>query len=116
MSIQTIKQRYQFVLSHKASEQIEGNLLVFQKLNRKDNLNSIFFGFTVTKKIGMAFLRNKIKRRLRFIVRLLIKNEKKYFEKGHNYVLISKPRIINAKFEEIKKEMICNFLKFKENN
>ena len=42
-------------------------------------------------------------------------NKKKYFDNGHNYVLISKPKIIDAKFCEIKKEMSDNFLKFKEN-
>ena len=45
----------------------------------------------------------------------LVKNKKKYFENGHNYVLISKPKIIDAPFCEIKKEMTDKFLKFKEN-
>ena len=38
--------------------------------------------------------RNKIKRRLKSIIMFLVKNKKKYFENGHNYVLISKPKII----------------------
>ena len=116
MSILTIKKRQEFILSHRESISIEGKLLIFQKLKRKDNSNLIFFGFTTTKKIGIAILRNKIKRKLRSLVRFLLKNEKKYFDNGHNYVLISKPKIINASFEELKNEMVCIFTRFKENN
>ena len=115
MSITTIKKRQDFILSHKMGIKLEGKYLIFQKRNRIDDSNSICFGFTVTKKIGMAVIRNKIKRRLKSIIIFLLKNKKKYFDNGHNYVLISKPKIIDAKFCEIKKEMSDNFLKFKEN-
>tara|TARA_B100001769_G_C21762886_1_gene417283 strand:- start:59 stop:433 length:375 start_codon:yes stop_codon:yes gene_type:complete len=112
----TIKKRQDFILSHRNSINLHGRYLIFQKLKRNDKSNLIFFGFTITKKIGMAYLRNKIKRRLRVIIRFLLENEKKYFENGHNYVLISKPLIKKASFEELKKENIYIFKKFKENN
>ena len=111
MSILTIKKRQQFILSHKKSKSFKGQYLIFQKLKRNDNSNLIFFGFTLTKKIGIAVKRNKIKRRKRSIIRYLLKNKKKYFENGHNYVLISKPCIINASFEDLKKEMMQGFCK-----
>ncbi len=116
MSMITIKKRQDFILSHRNSINLHGRYLIFQKLKRNDKSDLIFFGFTITKKIGMAYLRNKIKRRLRVIIRFLLKNEKKYFDNGHNYVLISKPLIVKASFEDLKKENICIFKKFKENN
>ena len=114
MSIITIKKRQDFILSHQIGTKLNGKYLIFQKRDRKDNSDSIYFGFTVTKKIGIAVIRNKIKRRLKSITMFLVKNKKKYFDNGHNYVLISKPKIIDAQFCEIKKEMTENFLKFKE--
>ena len=115
MSITTIKKRQDFILSHQMGTKLNGTYLIFQKRDRKDNSDSIYFGFTVTKKIGIAVIRNKIKRRLKSIIMFLVKNKKKYFENGHNYVLISKPKIIDAPFCEIRKEMTDKFLKFKEN-
>ena len=41
--------------------------------------------------------------------------KKNYFDNGYNYILIGKPRIKNAKFCEIKKEIICFLTRFKEN-
>ena len=38
------------------------------------------FGFTITKKIGSAIVRNKIKRRLKSIIRELLKYKDKYFD------------------------------------
>ena len=115
MSIIIIKKRQDFILSHQMGTKLNGKYLIFQKRDRKDNSDSICFGFTVTKKIGIAVIRNKIKRRLKSIVMFLVKNKKKYFDNGHNYVLIGKSKIIDAPYCEIKKEMTDNFLKFKEN-
>ena len=112
MSIITIKKRQDFILSHQIGTKLNGKYLIFQKRDRKDNSDSIYFGFTVTKKIGIAVIRNKIKRRLKSITMFLVKNKKKYFDNGHNYVLIGKSKIIDAPYCEIKKEMTDNFLKF----
>ena len=115
MPLLTIKKRKDFLLARRKSNNLSGRYLIFQKLKRQNNTTPILFGFTVTKKVGIAVIRNKIKRRLRSIIRFLIKYEKNYFDNGYNYILIGKPRIKNAKFCEIKKEIICFLTRFKEN-
>ena len=72
------------------------NLVVF---TRKDNLLRI--GFSVSKKVGKAVVRNKVKRRMSAIVFNNLKNLKK----GYNLIFIAKPEIVNISFTELEKEL-----------
>lgn len=56
------------------------------------------FGFVVTKKIGKAVVRNKIKRQLSEIVRLNLH----LFNKKFNYIFVAKPSITEKSFNDIK--------------
>jgi ribonuclease P protein component len=61
------------------------------------------FGFTVSKKVGGAVERNRVRRRLREIVRrhaaLLPQN-------GHDYVLIGRPAALAMPFERLSAEFV----------
>lgn len=61
-------------------------------------LKEVRIGFSISKKIGKAHVRNKIKRQLREIVRNLILN----IESNFNYVFVVKPEITSITYEEIK--------------
>ncbi len=52
-------------------------------------------GFTVTKKVGNAVVRNRIRRRLKEAVRL---TNADFFENHHDYVLIGKRNALAADF------------------
>ena len=52
-------------------------------------------GFTVSKKVGNAVERNRVRRRLREIVRLLAENR---LRAGHDYVLIGRRAALNLSF------------------
>lgn len=70
--------------------------LIFLKA-QKNNLDVSRFGFVVSSKISKkAVIRNKIKRRLREIV--------KDFKKGFDIIIIVKPEIINKTYQEIKND------------
>jgi len=56
------------------------------------------FGFTVTKKVGGAVMRNRIRRRLKEIVRIDIGARA---EPGHDYVLIARASAEKANFAEL---------------
>lgn len=60
------------------------------------------FGFIVTKKIGNAITRNRIKRQLREIVRLNIINFKNNFEA----IIIPYPQIVQFNYQQIEKELL----------
>lgn len=59
-------------------------------------------GFTVSKKVGNAVERNRVRRRLREIVRLAAAA---YMQAGHDYVLIGRRAALALPFERLKAEM-----------
>ncbi len=63
----------------------------------KNGLEHTRFGFTVTKKIGKSVVRNRVKRRVREIVRLNIENIKD----GYDIILIPKKNVVDIGFKEL---------------
>jgi len=60
------------------------------------------FGFTVTKKIGGAVVRNRIRRRLKAAVSLLAP---KLARPGHDYVLVARLAALDRSFPDLKKDL-----------
>ena len=109
MTLITIKKRYEFIKSNKFSKKINTPNFIIQKL-KSDVVNKLpHFGFTVTKKIGSAIIRNKIKRRLKSIIRKLLKSKDKYFDLSFNYILICKKEIVKVSYNDLKNELIDKF-------
>ena len=61
------------------------------------------------KKIGSAIVRNKIKRRLKSIIRELLKYKDKYFDLSFNYILICKKEIVKVSYDELENELMDKF-------
>jgi ribonuclease P protein component len=61
--------------------------LVLQTAASPEPTDSIRVGFTATKKLGSAVVRNRVKRRLREVVRAVLPL---YGSTGHDYVLIGR--------------------------
>ena len=59
------------------------------------------FGFTVSKKVGNAVERNRVRRRLREIVRL---DGATRVQAGHDYVLVGRKAALAMPFERIKQD------------
>ena len=66
-------------------------------------------GFSVSKKVGKAYLRNKIKRQLRAIIR---ENFDK-LPKFKNYVFVAKPQIVELSYKEIERDVMYVISKVK---
>lgn len=62
----------------------------------------IRFGYTVTKKLGGAVVRNRIRRRLKAAVSLVAP---KLALAGHDYVLVARPAAYDRAFADIKKDL-----------
>ena len=58
-------------------------------------------GFTVSKKVGNAVERNRVRRRLREIVRLAGKDR---IRAGHDYVLVGRRAALALPFDRIKQD------------
>jgi ribonuclease P protein component len=64
---------------------------------RKNRTGTNRVGITVSKKLGHAVVRNRVRRRLREVYRL---NESR-FQPGWDIVVVARSRCISASFQEI---------------
>jgi ribonuclease P protein component len=70
---------------------------VLQALNRRED-GPVRVGFTVSKKVGNSVERNRVRRRLREVVRLSARSS---LRSGHDYVLIGRRAALNLPFERL---------------
>jgi ribonuclease P protein component len=63
------------------------------------------FGFTVTKKIGNAVVRNRIRRRLREAVR----RAEQHAENATDYVLVARRAALTLQFERLVTDLLSGF-------
>ncbi len=67
------------------------------KNKNNDNEYNIHIGLTVSKKIGNSVVRNKVKRRLREVIRPFLPKIKN----GYNIIVIARTSIVDAEFKNI---------------
>ena len=85
-----------------------------QTINNINN-NYIRLGAVATKKIDKrAVVRNVIKRRIREIFRILIKNNADLFINNCDYEVISRKSILDISFAELQNEFIKSLQNIKE--
>lgn len=59
------------------------------------------FGFIITKKVGKATVRNKLRRRLKALVRERLDS----IEKGFDFVIVPRPQTSELSFMELEKNL-----------
>ncbi len=105
MSIHTIKKRRDFLSAAAKGKKFVAATFILQ-MQRRDEAHpagpEARFGFTVTKKMGNAVIRNRIKRRLRAALRQVAA---KHAQAGHDYVLISRHKALDCVFPDLLRDM-----------
>ncbi len=72
---------------------------------REYNTNDLKIGFVVGKKVHKsAVKRNRIKRQMREVVRLLLKENK--LKIGYHLAFLAKPEIVGVEYGEIEKDIL----------
>ena len=101
----TIKKRVDFLKVSKSGKKFFTKGFILQKYKRNMDLeeDTTRVGFTITKKIGGAVERNKIKRRFRAIMREIFA---KYLKKNYDYVIIANKKSLVMDYKELKNDVI----------
>jgi ribonuclease P protein component len=87
VSLCVLQKRADFLKAATARRQGTGGFLL-QARDRGDQVGTVRVGFTASKKIGNAVLRNRAKRRLRAVARELLPG---LAQPGWDYVLVARP-------------------------
>ena len=111
-TLQHLRQRREFVNVAKKGRKYAAPGLVLQALNRLDDQRSndglaassaVRVGFTVTRKVGNAVVRNRVKRRLRAAASQIAPI---HVKGNFDLVLIGRAKTENRNFEELKQDLL----------
>jgi ribonuclease P protein component len=96
VAMERLRQRADF-LAAATGAKVPTAAFVLQARKRDDH-GPVRVGFTVSRKVGSAVERNRVRRRLREIVRLSAATG---LSAGHDYVLIGRRAALSLPFEQI---------------
>jgi len=94
--MERLKQRADF-LAAATGTKVPAAGFVLQTRKRADD-GPVRFGFTVSKKVGNAVERNRVRRRLKEVVRL---SDPVRMHSGHDYVLVGRQAALKLPFDRI---------------
>ena len=97
--MERLKQRADF-LAAATGTKVPAAGFVLQTRKRADD-GPVRFGFTVSKKVGNAVERNRVRRRLKEVVRL---SDPIRMHSGHDYVLVGRHAALKLPFDRIAKD------------
>jgi ribonuclease P protein component len=95
-AMQRLRQRADF-LAAAAGTKVPFSGFVLQALDRRED-GPVRVGFTVSRKVGTAVERNRVRRRLREMVRLAPPGR---LRPGHDYVLVGRRAALSLPFRQL---------------
>ena len=95
--MERLRKRADFLMVARGNK-IPTAAFVLQALNRGDG-GPIRVGFTISRKVGSAVERNRVRRRLRQVVRLAGRTTG--LPRGHDYVLVGRRAALSLPFEQL---------------
>ncbi len=101
----SLRRKKEFRYTYRAGKSCGGNLLSLVYV--KNRTKEAKIGFSVSKKLGNAVVRNRVKRRMREAVTPLIPSVKG----GRNLIFIAREPILDAPFLSIRESMLALLLR-----
>lgn len=99
--LETLVKRVDFIAASKAEKFVGNSIIVQARYNASENIR---VGYTASKKVGNAVVRNRAKRRMRAAA---METLAQYGTAGADYVLIGRAKTTcTVKFEDLKFELI----------
>jgi ribonuclease P protein component len=103
INISTLKKRSDFLRVAGLRKKWISKAMVVQVAAKPDDLkDGIRVGYTASKKVGNAILRNKAKRRLREVVKEVMATDAKL---NYDYVIIARKEITEHPFNELIRDL-----------
>jgi len=99
LGMERLRQRADF-LAAAAGNKVTAPAFLLQARKRKD-AGPARLGFTVSKKVGNAVERNRVRRRLREVARMAPASR---MRSGHDYVLVGRRAALNFPFERMQQD------------
>lgn len=104
-----LKKRKDFLKAAKDITMVTKNVMLQAACRLSDeNVNNARIGFTATKKLGKANVRNRVKRRLRAIIQELYPD---VTLDNVDYVLVGRFNTYSCSYQDLKKDIIWAFKK-----
>lgn len=101
--MESLKKNSHFQRVYKKGQSKASKYLVVYWLDNKDNSSANRYGITVSKKIGNAVVRNKVKRRIKEILRKWDDNN--YIKLNLDIVIIARKPVVNLNYHQIKSDL-----------
>lgn len=105
-----LKKRRQFLRATHNGRKFVASTMVLQVV-KQDEFEGVRLGFTVTKKMGNAVIRNRIRRRLRAVAQAVFSSQALT---GYDYVLVSRKTAFDAPFDVLNKDLLYLMRLFKK--
>ncbi len=109
MAVETLKKRAEFLRLRGGARTATPSFVLETRPREAGRVDArgerpaaVRFGYTVTKKLGGAVVRNRIRRRLKAAVGLVAP---KLAHSGHDYVLVARLAAYDRAFPELKKDL-----------
>ena len=99
MNFESLKNTRQFNFIYKRGKSVVNRYVVMYYVKNRLGYNQV--GFSVSKKVGKAVTRNRVKRLMKESFRLNSENVKV----GYDIVFVARVRLNNSNFNEIEKAM-----------
>jgi len=109
IKLNTIKKRRDFLAANQAKKFVTPCFILQARKRPADHpiKETSRVGFTVTRKMGNAVARNRIKRRLREALRKAVPP----MQEGYDYVIISRLKTLDCEFNQLVRDMVFAFSK-----
>lgn len=105
-----LKKRRQFLRATHNGKKFVASTMILQTVAQNE-FDGMRLGFTVTKKLGNAVVRNRIRRRLRAVTQIIFTE---HGIKGFDYVIVARKTSFDAPFDVLKRDLLYLFRLFKK--
>lgn len=102
MAVETLKKRAEFLRLRGGARFATPSFVLETRQAPDGGRPDARFGYTVTKKLGGAVVRNRIRRRLKAVVGQVAP---KLARPGHDYVLVARAAAYDRAFADLKKDL-----------